>query len=284
VRISNRSSARRAPHLMATRMTYRQRAHEQSVASANTTVRGLAGARAITLWIDARDIAAMSGDLPTWPSRVGTPPTQTTGSKQPEALPTGWSADGGPCVEFDGVGEAMSTGQLLNGTKATVAGVYYINAGAHLRVFWEQTQQYNGNNGYYFGSITNAASGKTIAPLAGAGGVGPSNYIVDGGVELSGTGPHCIIATHDRTLGAVRGSTMNSDGVPTTEITLETTQDVTGNFQPGTGSYLGSRNNAVGGRFMNGAYREFVVFDDVAMNAAQKTKLASVLLYKAALL
>ena len=235
----------------------------------------------ITLWTTPEDIQQVPGtDVAVWPARIGTPPAQAVLALQPE-LEKYWSGDR-MSVGFDALGEALPTGQLLDGETCTVAAVYSCEPGAHLRVFWEQTQQYNGNNGYYFGSITNAASGKTIAPLAGAGGVGTSNYLVDGDMELSGTGPHCIVATHDRSLGAVRGSTMVSDGVPTTVITLETTQDVAGTFQPGTGSYMGSRNNGAS-RGMNGSFGEFVVYNR-QLDADALVTLSRALMFRARLL
>lgn len=208
----------------------------------------------LAAWADALDVPASPFDIATWPVKAGSDFTQATEAKKPSV--GFWAADGRAAVAFDGLGEAMSTGQLLTGETGTVAATCKSTDGAiGARVVWEQTELYNSAaNGAIFGFASSGTP--TSGVYAGAGDSSGGDFKV-GTQELDGL-ETCIAATFNRA-SASFDETIYVNGM---EETASQSADIAveGNFGAGTGSWLGSRNDGAA-RPLNGTIREIVWID-----------------------
>ncbi len=186
------------------------------------------------------------------------------------------AANNGRCVAFDGVGEAMSTGQLLTGTKGTVAATCKSTDDAiGARVLWEQTQQYNSsNNGAIFGFASSGTP--TSGNYAGAGGSSGGDFKV-GTLELDGV-ETCTIATFNRDSTSFDEEIYTNGAVDTASQSADIS--VSGNFGAGSGSWIGSRNDGAA-RPLNGTVRELVVIDGLEASAAQVAAIDKALRFRA---
>jgi hypothetical protein len=228
--------------------------------AASGWIGGAVSSHGAKLWLDATDITDPDGtDLAAWPSRAGTA-TQASASLKPRFTATGW--DGGPCVLFDGVGEALATDVDLGDTPSVaVIAVIRRDATAGDGAVFEYTVQY-----YNLGGVLLAVSNNR--PLYGTGGTAATYRIAT--ATVTEAKPAVIAAKFSRVPDpdTAVGWLTGADGV-TAEITAfddsANSGDGAGNY-PTADSWIGSRNNG-SAIPLNGAVRMLIVLGGAPQDA-----------------
>ena len=229
------------------------------------------------LWVEACDSASSSGNIASWPAKVGTAPAQASESLKFEAQSGGWAIDGGPAIAADGVGECMQTATPdLNGQqKYTIAATYKAGSNAAHRIIAEYNSDWATTNGCAL------QQANTTGVVLGSQGDGTNYRYSTGGSDTSST-EVCVIITSDR---AVSGSSMGEayvDGSNVSDFNVTSGADPTGNFGTSTWN-IGSRNNGAA-RPLDGCIRELVIYVGGIWTAADVSEVDKALRYKANML
>ena len=236
----------------------------------------------LALWITADDIEQVDGtDVAAWPARIGTAPTQATPGLRPVYDAQG--LNGRPSVFFSSAGRALLTEQLLDAYTCTVGVVSHSEdtTGTAIRTIWEQTESWATQNGHTIGYNTNPGEGLTSVAYSGSGG-GGANYLVGEDTELDGVDV-CMIGSQDRLFtGPQGGFEVTVDGA--LEGRVAAAADISGStYQPGAGSWIGSRNNGTS-RALDGWIRELVVYNDWLATLPEKVLMTRALMFRSGLL
>ena len=249
------------------------RVSEKYKGGADGLIRSI-GAESILLWADAKDITAADGDLDSWVVRSGGEPDQTTESKKPNFNSTGWDPDGGPSVEFDGVGEALvstDTVDLDSIDKVSVFCTLKIAGGA-LAHIWEYGAQFSLNSGFALGFDA------SDQPYVGIGD-GGFNYLTSNTARDGEA--ICLGGVADRSLVLADEIALYINGIEETDFTRGPgSGDMGDNFAASQGSWIGSRNDG-SSRPLNGGMREIIIIKESALSEQQAWLISSALNYKA---
>ncbi len=234
-------------------------------------LRTMAGHGSVYL-LTAGYAGAKSGAMATWPARKGVDATQGTGGKQPDFTPTGWAADGGAAVMFDGVGEGIEppAGLLAGASAAWLLAAYRHNGSSGDGMVIETSADANSEPGLL---IAPAGGGIIGAIYIGArdntGGAGVDQLYNTNATSWDDT-EVCVLFTWDSAQSAASECKVMVDGVDQALTTINS-QDlgaISGTSYQGS---IGSRGNAAI-TFLNGTIRHLAMGTG-ALTAAQKSAL-----------